>query len=164
MKKVYSGKTIICISLFGIVLLSIAIIVSAVSLILSISAGEMNIVIVDVVLIVGYFIFLLLFIFTLNRFGYKIMYESSSNTIYRKGFICGYRYKLKVDDINDIILVTFPKETTYFVLIDSYNTKYDGGTKGSFIRIEKTEKNYEFINQFWNKPIKEYKEYAELFK
>ena len=76
----------------------------------------------------------------LNRLGCTIIYNEKEKTIIRKGFICGYKYIVKIEDIKDIVVATFPKETTYYVLIDSYNTKYDGGYKKSFIRIEKNEK------------------------
>lgn len=68
--------------------------------------------------------------------------------------ICGYKFQVKIDDIQDIIIAEFPKETTYYVFIDSYNTKFEGGSKKSFIRIEKNDKNLKFITQFWDKPIK----------
>ena len=61
---------------------------------------------------------------------------------------------MKIEDIKEIIITSFPKETEYYVLIDSTNTKYVGGYKKSFIRIEKNKKNQDFIKQFWNKPIK----------
>ena len=99
----------------------------------------------------------------LNRLGCQIIYNENEKILIRKGFICGYKYQLKTEDIRDIIIATFPKETTYFVLLDSVNTKYDGGSKKSFIRIEKIEKNYNFIKQFWDKPMKEYKQYSDLF-
>ena len=89
----------------------------------------------------------------LNRFGYKITYNEDERTIQRKGFICGYKYIVKIEDIKNIVTATFPKETTYYVIIDSHNTKYDGGSKKSFIRIEKNEDNLKFIKQFWDKPI-----------
>ena len=90
----------------------------------------------------------------LNRFGCKIIYNEEKRIVIRKGFICGYNYQLKIEDIKEIIITSFPKETEYYVLIDSTNTKYVGGYKKSFIRIEKNKKNQDFIKQFWNKPIK----------
>ena len=58
-----------------------------------------------------------------------------------------------VEDIQDIVIATFPKETKYYVFIDPYNKKYEGWYKESYIRIEKTDKNLRFIMMFWNKPI-----------
>lgn len=46
----------------------------------------------------------------LNRFGYKIIYNEDERTITRKGFICGYKYIIKIEDINDIVIETFPKD------------------------------------------------------
>ena len=154
MKKVYSCRFIIYLSFFGIVLLSFPTIVSVFYLFNSIINSQTNMIMVYLGLIVGFSCFIFLFLLMLNRFGCKIIYNEEEQIIIRKGFICGYKYQLKIDDIQDIVIATFPKETTYYVIVDLYNTKYDGGSKKSFIRIEKNENNLKFIKQFWDKPIK----------
>ena len=154
MKKVYSCRFIIYLSLFGIVLFSFPTIVSVFYLFNSIINYQANMIMVYLGLIVGFSCFIFLFLLMLNRFGCKIIYNEEEQIIIRKGFICGYKYQLKIDDIKEVIIATFPKETTYYVIIDPYNTKYDGGSKKSFIRIEKNENNLKFIKQFWDKPIK----------
>lgn len=154
MKKVYSCRFIIYLSFFGIVLFSFPTIVSVFYLFNSIINYQTNMIMVYLGLIVGFSCFIYLFLLMLNRFGCKIIYNEEEQIIIRKGFICGYKYQLKIDDIKEIIIATFPKETTYYVIVDFYNTKYDGGSKKSFIRIEKNESNLKFIKQFWDKPIK----------
>ena len=154
MKRVYSNRVIIYLSFFGLVFFSISSIMCVFPLINNIINSQTNMIIVFSVLFVGFICFISLFLFMLNRFGCKIIYNEEKQIIIRKGFICGYIYCLKIEDIKEIIIASFPKETTYYIFIDSYNTKYDGGSKKSFIRIEKNEKNLEFIKQFWNKPIK----------
>ena len=154
MKKVYSCRFIIYLSFFGIVLFSFLTIVSLFYLFNSIINYQRNMIMVYLGLIVGFSCFISLYLFMLNRFGCKIIYNEEKQIIIRKGFICGYKYCLKIEDIKEIIIASFPKETTYYIFIDSYNTKCDGGFKKSFIRIEKNEKNLKFIKQFWNKPIK----------
>lgn len=154
MKKVYSCRFIIYLSFFGIVLFSVPTIVSVFYLFNSIINYQTNMIIVYLGLIVGFSCFIFLFLLMLNRFGCKIIYNEEEQIIIRKGFICGYKYQLKIDDIKEVIIATFPKETTYYVIVDLYNTKYDGGSKKSFIRIEKNENNLKFIKQFWDKPIK----------
>lgn len=154
MKKVYSCRFIIYLSFFGIVLFSFPTIVSVFYLFNSIINYQTNMIMVYLGLIVGFSCFIFLFLLMLNRFGCKIIYNEEEQIIIRKGFICGYKYHLKIDDIKEIIIATFPKETTYYVIVDLYNTKYDGGSKKSFIRIEKNENNLKFIKQFWDKPIK----------
>ncbi len=154
MKKVYSNRVIIYFSIFGIVFFSIAAIICVFLLINSILNNQTNMIIVSSVLLVEFICFVSLLGLMLNRFGYKIIYNEEEKMIIRKGFICGYKYQLKIEDIKEIIIASFPKETTYYVLIDYTNTKYDGGSKKSFIRIEKNEKNQSFIKQFWDKPIK----------
>ena len=154
MKKVYSCRFIIYLSFFGIVLLSFPTIVSVFYLFNSIINSQTNMIMVYLGLIVGFSCFIFLFLLMLNRFGCKIIYNEEEQIIIRKGFICGYKYQLKIDDIKEVIIATFPKETTYYVIVDLYNTKYDGGSKKSFIRIEKNENNLKFIKKFWDKPIK----------
>lgn len=154
MKKVYSCRFIIYLSFFGIVLFSFPTIVSVFYLFNSIINYQTNMIMVYLGLIVGFSCFIFLFLLMLNRFGCKIIYNEEEQIIIRKGFICGYKYQLKIDDIKEVIIATFPKETTYYVIVDLYNTKYDGGSKKSFIRIEKNENNLKFIKQFWDKPIK----------
>ena len=153
MKKVYSWRFIIYLSFFGIVLFSFPTIVSAFYLFNSIINCQTNMIMVYFGLIVGFSFFIFLFLLMLNRFGCKIIYNEEEQIIIRKGFICGYKYQLKIDDIKEVIIATFPKETTYYVIVDLCNTKYDGGSKKSFIRIEKNENNLKFIQQFWDKPI-----------
>lgn len=154
MKKVYSCRFIIYLSFFGIVLFSFPTIVSVFYLFNSIINYQTNMIMVYLGLIVGFSCFIFLFMLMLNRFGCKIIYNADERIIMRKGFICGYKYQLKIDDIKEVIIATFPKEATYYVIVDLYNTKYDGGSKKSFIRIEKNENNLKFIKQFWDKPIK----------
>lgn len=154
MKKVYSNRVIIYFSIFGIVFFSIAAIMCVFLLINNILNNQTNMIIVYSVLLVEFICFISLSLLTLNRFGCKIIYNEEEQIIIRRGFICGYMYQLKIEDIKEIIIASFPKETTYYIFIDSINTKYDGGSKKSFIRIEKNENNLKFIKQFWDKPIK----------
>jgi hypothetical protein len=121
-----------------------------------------NIVVVCIVLIIGFASFLALGITALNRGGCTITYDASNNTLYRKGYIYGFKSQLAVAEITEIIVVQLPKEPKSYVLVDTTHTMYWGFDKKSFFKIEKTKKNQEFIEQFWNKPIKEYKKYEDL--
>lgn len=164
MKKVYSNKIVVYMSIFGIVLMAIFMSYSIISLISGVLNGENNIAVVYGILTVGFCLFLIIFLFVLNRLGYKVIYDNDKKVIYRKGFICGYLYELKIEDIKEVIIVTFPMEADFYVLVDTVNMKYDGGSKNSFIRIEKKKENYDFIKQFWDKPITIHRKYADLFK
>lgn len=154
MRKVYSCRFVIYLSLFGIVFFSFPTIIFIFYLFDSIVNHKTNLIVAWLGLIIVSSCFIFLYLFMLNRLGCKIIYNEKEKTIIRKGFICGYKYIVKIEDIKEIIIASFPKETTYYVFIDSINTKYAGGFKKSFIRIEKNEKNLKFIKQFWNKPIK----------
>ena len=117
MKKVYSYRGIIYFSIFGIVFLSIAAIICVFLLINSILNNQTNMILVSSVLLVEFICFVSLIGLMLNRFGYKIIYNADERTIMRKGFICGYKYQLKIDDIKEVIIATFPKETVCIKLI-----------------------------------------------
>ncbi len=152
-------KNKVCSSKFAAIFFVIAIVIFMIIEVLNISLLINNLInendiLVYLITTIGLLPFIILFVFYANRFGYIVTYDSNNNVLYRRGLIFGYKYQVKIDDIQDIIIATFPKETTYYIFIDSYNTKYDGGSKQSFIRIEKNNKNYKFITQFWNKPIK----------
>ena len=94
-------------------------------------------------------------VFMLNRGCCKVIYDSDTQTIYRKGFICGYKYELKVENIKEIFVAPLPRDCTCFVIVDDVNYQYEL-TKKSFIQLQKTKYNHTFIKQFWNKPITEY--------
>ena len=166
MKKVYSNRVSIYLSIFGIVIFSIAAIMCVCLLVNYIPNNQTNIIIASSVMLVVFICFIFPYLVMLNRYGCKIIYNEEEQIIIRKGFVCGYEYRLKVEDIKDIIIATIPWDATYYIMIDSVNTKYVSGSKESFLRIEKNDKNKIFIKQFWNKPIKEYKEneYADLIK
>ena len=157
--KVYSSRFIVYLSLFAISVFFIILFVHVYQISLNPTKTSMYIPIIFILLL-----FLLFFCFLLNRLGYRIIYDNSRRIIYRKGFIYGYFHEVKIDDIKEIIVVPYPREAIFYVIVDSNNSIFDGAYKKSFIRIEKTKKNREFIEQFWDKPIKEYKKYEELFK
>lgn len=163
MKRVYSCKFTIYLSFSGIILFSAAMILGLSLMINDIQNGNSDTAIVYSLLSLFFIGIIALCVFELNREGYRIEYDADSKTVSRKGFICGYKFEIKSCDIKEILLVSFPRETTFYVLVDPINTKFDGGSKKSFIRIEKNEKNHNFIKQFWDKPIKEIKNYSDLF-
>ena len=149
--KVYSSKFA---AIFSLIFISLFIIIEAINVYSLInSLIYQNDILLEIIMIIGFLPFIILLGFVANRFGYLVIYDSVNNTLSRRGLICGYKFQIKIDDIQDVIIATFPKETTYYVFIDSYNTKYEGGLKKSFIRIEKNKENLKFIVQFLNKPI-----------
>ena len=160
MKAVYSNKSNVYLLLTGTILCAFALLFSIGFMIVNIH--ETNNLIFYVFLIMGFASFLALEITALNRGGCTITYDASNNTLYRKGYIYGFKSQLAVAEITEIIVVQLPKEPKSYVLVDTTHTMYWGLDKKSFFKIEKTKKNQEFIEQFWNKPIKEYKKYEDL--
>lgn len=156
-KKIYSNKSVIYFSIFGIVFISIIMILSIISLMSNVEETTNNILMI-IALILIYLFFLVLFVFSLNKFGYKVIYDSNKKVISKKGFIFGHEYQIKLEDIKEVAVLSLPKETAYYVLTDSKDDKQE-----SFIKIKKTKKNEIFVKQFWDKSIKEYEDYEELF-
>lgn len=154
MKKAYSNMFFIYLSIFAVVFFSAFSITCVVSLINNIKNDQTNMIIANLILLVGFVFFIFLSLLVLNRCGCKVIYDEKRKKIIRKGFIFGYKYELKIEDIQGITIISLPRDAVYYVFIDTINTKYDGGYKKSFIRIEKNEKNLKFIKQFWDKPIK----------
>ena len=150
-EKTCSHKFAALLSIFGIVLFTISGLICIYPLLKGlINRDNMA---WQVAMIMVFLSFSLLGVFVGNRVGYTVIYNAETNMLYRRGLFGGYKYELKIEDIQDIVIAEFYKETTYYVLIDPYNTEYGGGTKKSFIRLEKTSKNHAFIKQFWHKPI-----------
>lgn len=84
-------------------------------------------------------------IFT-NRMACWICFDD--NYIYRKGFFCGFKYKLNTNEITNVISYTFLREFNYIVIIDNYQKEYEGFSKRSFIQFEKNKKNLIILNQY----------------
>lgn len=164
MKRVYSDKTAIGLLVFClIVCIGFGCFCIAV-MIPSIRTGEQNLAILAA--IVGCF-FLMIAVLTvciLNRAGCKVIYDPDKNMLYRKGLWWGYNYQLKVEEIKEIVIVFLPREDIYYVLLDSVNTKYEGWSKKSYIKLRETKENQIFIRQFWDKPIKEYRTYDDYVR
>ena len=107
----------------------------------------------NLIAVIGFASYLALLIFLGNRSAYTVTYNRKEKTLYRKGLFFGYKYQLKVEDIEDVVIGTFYRDGTYYILVDPYNNRYDGCYKKSFIRLEANDKNREFIELFWHRPI-----------
>ena len=160
MKSVYSNKSNVYVLLTMIIFMASALLLVVGFMIFNIYKN--NIVVVCIVLIIGFASILALEIIALNRGGCTITYNDANNTLYRKGYIYGYKSQVAVSEITEIIIVQLPKEPATYVLLDTSHTMYSGFDKKSFFKIEKNKKNREFIEQFWDKPIKEYTKHEDL--
>ena len=150
-RKVYSSKFEAVLSIFAVVLFTIPEIICIRSLLDALAKNE------DILIyLIGAIIFALLiplYILLGNRTAYTVTYNHKEKMLYRKGFFFGYKYQLKVEDIEEVVIGTFYREGTYYILVDPYNNRYDACYKKSFIRLKATDKNREFIELFWHRPI-----------
>ena len=155
MQKIYSSKLTVYLLLIGMMVLValgvIAIIMLANDVKSNNSAG---IVAYLVCLFVDLICLAFLMIF-LNRRGCKVWFDRDTYEVRRKGFFFGYEYRLRVSEIQDVVVVTVPHDATYYVLLDKVKSKYEGGSDESYIRVECTPENKIFIRQFWDKTIRE---------
>ena len=150
-KKVYSSKFEAVFSIVGVIGFTIAEIVCICTLIDGLTKNED--IITDLVMTIGFALCLPLLFFVGNRSVYTVTYNHKEKMLYRKGFFFGYEYQLKVEDIEEVVIGTFYREGTYYILVDPYNNRYDSCHKKSFIRLQATDKNREFIELFWHRPI-----------
>ena len=150
-KKVYAHKGIaVCSIVFIVIYMMIE--VAAICALINRLTNNDDIFLESLAVIVFSF-FLWLSFFGGNRMGNTVTYNRKEKTLYRKGLFFGYKYQLKVEDIEDVVIGTFYRDGTYYILVDPYNNRYDGCYKKSFIRLEANDKNREFIELFWHRPI-----------
>ena len=113
-KKVYSSKFEAVLSIFAVVLFTIPEIICIRSLIDALAKNE------DILIyLIGAIIFALLiplYILLGNRTAYTVTYNRKEKMLYRRGFFFGYKYQLKVEDIEEVVIGTFPKQGTYYIV------------------------------------------------
>lgn len=105
-----------------------------------------NMSVIGVLGIIFGFLGLCAFLIFTNRMACWICFDE--NYINRKGFFCGFKYKLNTNEITNVISYTFLREFNYIVIIDNYQKKYEGFSKRSFIQFEKNKKNLIILNQY----------------
>lgn len=155
MKKVYSSKLSVYFLLFGIMLLFALGVLSIVLMIANSKDGDSSGVTVYLVCFLIDLLCIGLLMLVLNRYGCKVWFDRDTYEVRRQGFFCGYSYRLRVSDIEDVVVVTVKHDATYYILLDKVNSKYEGGSNESYIRLEYTPENKVFIQQFWDKTIRE---------
>ena len=153
MKQVYSNKTSMRLYVFCLILSVGYVCFSAAALICYIGAGKQNHLLLAAISLCFFLMVAALTIYILNRAGCKILYDPDRNILYREGLWWGYKYSLKVENIEEIIVVFLPKDDFYYLLLDPFQTKIESHYQKSYIRFKETPENLEFIKQFWNKPI-----------
>lgn len=150
-RKVYSSKFEAVFTIVAIIGFAIGEIVSLATSIEGLIKNED--VIIDLVMTIGFALYLPILIFLGNRSAYTITYNHKEKMLYRKGLFFGYKYQLKVEDIKDVVIATSWREGTYYILLDPYNNRYDACHKKSFIRLQVNDQNRDFIELFWHRPI-----------
>jgi len=155
MKKIYSSKKAVYLLLVGIMILMAFGILSIVMLSIQKSANNTAGVTAYLICFCIDVLCLLFLSFVLNRLGCKIWFDRDTYEIRRQGFFFGYEYRLRVSDIQDVVVVTVQNDAVYYILLDKVKSKYEGGSNESYIRFECTPENKNFIRQFWDKTIRE---------
>lgn len=142
MLKVISSKRMLVIGITGIFAF---LIMTIIGVYISIFKGD-NTFVIGVLGSTFGFIGLCAFLIFTNRMACWICFND--NYIYRKGFFCGFKYKLEIKEITKVISYTFLRKYNYIVIIDNYQKKYEGFSKHSFIQFEKNEKNLKILKQY----------------
>lgn len=97
----------------------------------------------------------------LNVTSCHVWYDREKKELYRKGFIGGYKYKLKIDDIKDVfIFETFRPVTQYIVISanDNRNTqegyyRFNKKNVKTVIMVLNTTNNQRILEEFWDRPL-----------
>ena len=154
MSKIYSSKFIIGACIFIFIVLTI---ITGVLLPLTITSilekNYANLLAIIIVFCLCIVPFTVLGFICLNRDGCKIYYDDTTKTIYREGFICGYKRELKVSDIKEVTVIEIMRDDSYYVLVDDAHSKFTGYSKKAYLKFPKTDTNKKFLRQFWDKPI-----------
>ena len=122
------------------------------------SDGEMRVLFL-VLLIISCLIFIPAMIgsfLCMNVISCRVWYDSEKNELYRKGFLVGYKYKLKIEDVKDVfIYVTAPPGVTEYIIISAHNDRNIKKivNKKPIIRVLNTERNREILLDFWARPL-----------
>ena len=90
---------------------------------------------------------------TLNRWACIVWINKKTNQIGRKGLLGGFKFSISIDNIEDVFIISIPKQGDYIIIIDNFNKSVEGLSKKSYIRLKDTETNIKFIRQIWGKPI-----------
>ena len=154
MSKIYSSKSVVGFCFFAFIVNFIAhCMVIGFSVVSIIEGKPLNAVIVIIGLVIIMWPLLALTFYSLNRDGCKIYYDDTTKTIYREGFICGYKRELKVSDIKEVTVIEIMRDDSYYVLVDDAHSKFTGFSKEAYLKFSKTDTNKKFLRQFWDKPI-----------
>ena len=141
MKKIISSKNWLLINLSGTLCFCYAFLYSLYMFLRNIILKS-NIWPIFFLLSIFSFSILVLFVIALNRLSCIIWYDDKS--IGRKGLLFGFRHQIDMSEIQDVIIVTVPKQGRYVVIIDDYCNNVEGLSKRSYIRFEYTKKSKEF--------------------
>ena len=142
MVKIISSKRMLVIGIAGVCAFLLLMLIGVY---ISIFKGY-NMFVIGVLGITFGFLGLCAFLIFTNRMACWICFDE--NYINRKGFFCGFKYKLNTNEITNVISYTFLREFNYIVIIDNYQKKYEGFSKRSFIQFEKNKKNLIILNQY----------------
>lgn len=153
-KKIVSSKFWLIFGVIFIIAL-IAVIPLEIQTIASRFATTYDIVMFGMCLLVT--LIIAVFLFIINRLSCLVWYENG--TLKRKGLFWGFEKEVKIEDIDRIEVTTLSRDATYFVFVDG-NSRHGNERirKDSFICIQKTDKNRQFIRSFWNGRIGNYVE------
>ncbi len=102
--------------------------------------------------VIFFFASVALIVFT-NRVGCKVWFDNGTNELCRRGLFCGFAFRLNVNEIQDVVVATIPRQAKFIVFIDTENTSMEGLYKKSYVRLEYNAENIAYIQAFWNKPI-----------
>ena len=145
MKKIISSKGFLFFNIFGVLFFGATLIYSLYMLVINIFKSRSLLLVYGILSFLTFFLFVI-YIIALNRISCIVW--SDGRKIGRKGLLFGFKYEIAIQDIQDIVITSIPRQGKYIVILDKNCKSFEGLSKKSFIRLAYSEKNIQFIEQF----------------
>jgi hypothetical protein len=95
-------------------------------------------------------------VFVLNITGSLVYIDTVHRRIGRRGWLRGNRFEMGFEDIQQVFFAPCGRGVVMIFVIDRFNKHYSIGRKRSYISLNYSQKNLDFIRRAWGGPIDNY--------
>ena len=97
-----------------------------------------------------------LLLYCANASGTVIYIDLKNRRIGRRGWLRGNRFEMGFEDIQQVFFASCGRGGAMIFVIDRFNKHYSIGRKRSYISLNYSQKNLDFIRRAWGGPIDNY--------
>lgn len=119
----------------------------------AVTAGDMTKCLMGILNFLWCLVLASVFFFALNRVCCVVWVEDGS--VQRRGLFGGFRKTVPIQEIQNIQIINLRREGKKICLIDGGSHGFDRMRKDSYICLNSSRRNMEFIRSFWSGEIKE---------